>query len=93
MRLPAQQHPEEPRHNRMRPLGVNQRLALEALYRHTFWPSGWILSTQSEAVRVLDSLVRRGLVDRNERGTYRLSRAGLDLSWSPSPFPNRGARL
>ena len=48
-----------------RPLGKNQRLALRAMLEHGGWPgTGWIWDNSSSTVRILDSLVRRGLVVR-----------------------------
>lgn len=49
----------------MRKLGVNQQLALDALKRHGGW-SGWTITNTSTTIRILESLVRRGLVVRTE---------------------------
>lgn len=46
----------------MRPLGKDQEMALDALQRYGVWPGGWYLANTSKTVRVLESLVRRGLV-------------------------------
>jgi hypothetical protein len=62
----------------MSPLGPNQYLALDALRRHRCWPSRWTMGTRSATVRVLDSLVVRGLVIERD-GDYQLSTAGANL--------------
>lgn len=55
----------------MRGLGTSQRAVLRALVRHGSWPGGWIWENDSRTVRVLDSLVRRGLAEhRPVQGTY-----------------------
>lgn len=60
-----------------RPLGENQRWALRSLAEHnegTWYPgAGWVWSNRSTTVRLLDSLVRRGLATRVER-THRRTR-------------------
>lgn len=45
-----------------RKLGENQELALDALRRHGQYPGGWCMGSHSATVRILESLVRRGLV-------------------------------
>jgi hypothetical protein len=51
-----------------RPLGENQRYALKCLAEHnggTWYPAaGWVWSNVSTTVRLLDSLVKRGLADK-----------------------------
>lgn len=71
-----------------RPLGEDQKLALESLRRHGEFPGGWYLTNTSYTVRVLESLVRRGLVEtfevpsRYQHGAptthYRLVKVGQD---------------
>jgi DNA-binding MarR family transcriptional regulator len=48
----------------MRPLGATQQSVLRALKEHGGWGPlcGWIWDTQGGTKRVLDSLVKRGLV-------------------------------
>lgn len=72
----------------MRSMGKNQRNVLRALRDHRVWPGGWIWENRSTTVKILDSLVKRGLVtekvttsinpDTGGRpiGEYRLSDAG-----------------
>lgn len=52
----------------MRPLGKVQALILESLRSHKRWHPGcgWIWGTYSETVRLLDSLVKRGLATKHE---------------------------
>lgn len=52
-----------------RPLGENQQHVLDALKRHgSFYAGcGWVWGNYSTTVRILDSLVKRGLVSRTER--------------------------
>ncbi len=45
------------------PLGKNQRTTLKSLAYHGSWPGGWVWENTSSTVRILDSLVKRGLVD------------------------------
>lgn len=51
-----------------RPLGDNQRHALKALEEHnggTWYPgAGWVWSNASTTIRLLDSLVKRGLATK-----------------------------
>lgn len=47
-----------------RKLGKTQRSVLESLHEHHQYPGGWTWSTPSETVRILDSLVARGLVEK-----------------------------
>lgn len=54
-----------------RPLGENQSYALRCLAEYnggTWYPgAGWVWSNRSTTVRLLDSLVRRGLATRVEK--------------------------
>lgn len=54
-----------------RPLGENQAYALKCLTEHnagTWYPgAGWIWANLSTTVRLLDSLVKRGLVTRVDK--------------------------
>lgn len=54
-----------------RPLGANQRSALRCLAERnsgTWYPgAGWVWANTSTTVRLLDSLVRRGLATKEER--------------------------
>ena len=65
----------------MRPLGSNQIAALELLLEHGGWPRGWSV--------ILDSLVKRGLVDHTNR-RYTINEAGcrawVDLGNDPTRF-------
>lgn len=47
-------------------IGKNQAACLRALKEHGGWPGGWIWTNRSETVRLLDSLVKRGLVTVTE---------------------------
>ncbi|MEW9530654.1 hypothetical protein [Microbispora sp. NPDC049125] len=49
-----------------KPLGVNQEIALSTIRRRGQWPGGWCMGSTSETRRILDSLVRRGLVRTEE---------------------------
>lgn len=80
-----------------RPLGQNQRLCLEYLDRSRTWSAGcgWIWNTYSATARILDSLVKRGLAERNvvtirnahglerTRVVYKITNAGRDLAGGP----------
>lgn len=62
-----------------RKLGERQRLCLSAMIRHGGqWPgAGWRWDSESGTIRILDSLVRRGLVDyNNETKIYTVNDAG-----------------
>jgi hypothetical protein len=75
---------------KLRPLGEDQKLALDSLRRHGEWPGGWYMTNTSYTIRVLDRLVRRGLVETFEvpstyaHGSpvthYRLTQAGLEVT-------------
>jgi hypothetical protein len=61
----------------MRKLGDNQRITLQSLLEHRGWSPGcgWVWNNYSGTVRLLDSLVRRGLAAKT--GTeYRITEAG-----------------
>lgn len=49
-----------------RKLGTNQEMALRSLRDHGPYPGSWYLDNDSSTVRVLESLVRRGLVIKCE---------------------------
>lgn len=51
---------------RQAPLGVNQVAVLQCLKDHGGWPGSWTWENPSLTRRILDSLVRRGLVDTEE---------------------------
>lgn len=48
-------------------LGTVQQSVLRALLHHGCWPGGWLWDTRSRTIKVLDSLVKRGLVCREDR--------------------------
>lgn len=51
----------------MRKLGVNQQGVLESIRSHSYWipdQSGWIWDTMSNTTKILESLVKRGLVTK-----------------------------
>lgn len=54
-----------------RPLGVRQRGCLSALSRHRMYPSDWKYGTHRETVLILESLVKRGLVEKVEQPSVR----------------------
>jgi hypothetical protein len=79
----------------IRPLGQRQLQCLKALARHGAFPGGWYFGTQSATLTILDSLVKRGLVHREERfrtvgagrferqvpfGYYTLTAAGREVA-------------
>lgn len=65
-----------------RPLGENQRSVLHALRRHGsyFKGCGWIWTNPSGTEKILDSLVKRGLVEvgpgQHHRKVWKLTEAG-----------------
>jgi hypothetical protein len=71
-----------------RPLGENQAYALRCLAEHnagTWYPgAGWIWGNRSTTVRLLDSLVRRGLATRVEK--TRTVGSGAYAGQEPYPF-------
>ena len=51
----------------MRKLGVNQQDCLRAIREYGYWipdHSGWIWDTTSNTTKILESLVKRGLVTK-----------------------------
>ena len=56
-----------------RGLGVNQRAMLGSLKDHKGWSRGcgWIWSTNGETEKILESLVKRGLVVKEATTTFR----------------------
>jgi hypothetical protein len=54
-----------------RPLGKKQESILRSLREHTYWSAncGWIHGTHSRTVKLLESLIPRGLVVRAEEPT------------------------
>lgn len=72
-----------------RPLGETQIRVLDSLARHngSWWPAcGWIWTSTSETVRLMESLLRRGLVSKREmEGPYGRKADRYDLTpigWS-----------
>lgn len=76
----------------MRPLGATQRSVLESLVRnghwHSFFTCGWVWDNASNTTRIMESLVRRGLAQKerkevspacNLRDYYTPTQAGIDL--------------
>lgn len=59
-------------------LGNVQKDVLASVKEHGGYPGGWMWDTPSHTVRVLDSLVKRGLVDL-KAGNYKLNEAGNAL--------------
>ena len=51
-----------------RPLGKTQAALMESLTHHGYWRRGcgWVWDTESGTLRILDSLVKRGLVTRTD---------------------------
>jgi len=82
-----------------RPLGENQWYVLKSLAENGPYPGGWMWTNHSTTIRLLDSLVRRGLATRTEKtrtigsgprapqepyGYYEISQAGREeLSKGP----------
>lgn len=51
-----------------RELGDRQRSCLRALASHGHYPgTGWLYDNHSGTIKILESLVRRGLVDKEDR--------------------------
>lgn len=44
-------------------LGCNQFACLDSLIRHGAWPGGWVWDNRSGTIRILDSLVKRGMAE------------------------------
>lgn len=65
---------------RQRKLGERQIGCLRALISHSGWSENcrfsWVWSNCGETVRILDSLVKRGLAKRSKAGVYRITEAG-----------------
>lgn len=63
-----------------RPLGAHQKDMLDCMRDHKKWypGCGWLWTTPSRTIQLLDSLVRRGLVNRaaGKHPYYVLSEAG-----------------
>jgi hypothetical protein len=68
----------------MRKLGDVQRECLIALQEHGDWHpsgwSGWVWDNRFHTKKVLDSLVKRNLVEINEKGFYCLTQEGKKIS-------------
>lgn len=69
----------------MRKLGSTQKSVLGALKAHGFWSEcgcGWVWDTPGHTIRILESLVKRGLVQKSQNKekrrhyTYQLTKAG-----------------
>lgn len=60
-----------------RPLGENQKFMLRSMHEHHgdkwYAGCGWIWDTHSVTVRMLDSLVKRGLAEVKDEPIYRLA--------------------
>lgn len=58
-------------------LGNSQRYVLKALKKHRGWypMCGWIWNTRSGTIRILDSLVKRGLADFDSK-QYKITTEG-----------------
>ena len=61
----------------MRKLGTTQESVLKALREHGgTWShrgiaSGWVWGSAGQTARILDTLVKRGLVTKDEKGVYK----------------------
>jgi DNA-binding IclR family transcriptional regulator len=53
-----------------RPLTDRQAGCLSALRRHGRWPNLWVWNNESTTRTILDALVKKGLVQRDENGVY-----------------------
>jgi hypothetical protein len=76
--------------NATKPLGVNQAGVLRALVQHHayFGGCGWTWSTYSQTIRILDSLVARGLAAKTVefgRETYRPTEQGHAVRHAARP--------
>jgi DNA-binding PadR family transcriptional regulator len=72
----------------MKGLGRNQRGVLEGLLIHKRWPGSWVWDTPSNTERILESLLKRGLVHRADtrdpyRPTYTITNAGIAALQKP----------
>jgi DNA-binding PadR family transcriptional regulator len=69
----------------MTALGANQRGVLRAVVEYGTWPGAWVWKNPSTTVSILNSLVRRDLVEHkpsespHHPGTYRATDAGREL--------------
>ena len=64
----------------VRPLGGTQQEVLRSLRNHGYWHysrCGWYWDTLGNTEKVLDSLVRRGLVTKDGDGFYRPVEGGV----------------
>ena len=64
-------------------IGKTQHSVLRCLAERGVWHRngagcGWVWSTHSQTQRIMESLVNKGLVTRNEKGVYRVSAAGIE---------------
>lgn len=73
-----------------RPLGKNQRSVLESLVQHRGWDGGrWVWTNESTTLRILDSLVRRGLAEK-VGSHYRPTETGRgEVPWADPDLPQR----
>lgn len=67
------------RYGSTRPLGSTQWGCLVALLDHYVYPGVWVWDTHSHMVKVLDSLVKRGLVTVDADKLYRPAQHVKDL--------------
>ncbi len=55
-------------------LGENQESVIFSLQHHGSWPGGWCFQNRSTTIRILESLVRKGCVekrvDRKGKASY-----------------------
>ncbi len=69
----------------MKKLGCNQKGVMDALRDHGPWqkiyPCGWIWDTRSGTIKILDSLVKRGLVVE-KAGRYSLANKLTEQDYS-----------
>lgn len=59
-----------------RGIGPTQLSVLQCLRQHGFWSRrgcGWHWNGMAKTQQVLDSLVKRGLVTKDEKGVYRVA--------------------
>jgi hypothetical protein len=66
-------------------LGVTQRGVLRALLEHRAYPSAWVWDTPAGTVRVLNGLVKRGLVQDMSRRSDLPTREFDQLRYEPTP--------
>lgn len=72
-------------------LGTTQQICLESLHQRTGWypMCGWIWRTRSETIRILDSLVKKGVAEKS--GTevtpvYSITNKGREHLKDTSPY-------